>query len=469
MNYKNDTITIEEFNKLKAEKKIFIDESFQVGTDEVSRWSKREQKRFLVSVFRGWAPSPLILVDIQACYDYHMEVGIDDESIEYYGTLLDLGYKYVSVDGNNRSRALKRFVNGEFGLTTTKDLKIKNIEQEAYKIWKPTKSSRFYHSLPQFIKSHFDQNVHVIVYKVTEASLEDLCDLFLCINDGVTLNPQEKRNAIVCQLANIVRELSEDFDDFFSQYWTKDSRNRRNHQEFIVSLFVHVTRLTSGNINKQERDSAYDDESKELTNVRKVREILRIASECCTNYDKSGKLLPNEATRIDFCMIIYYLLSNDYKISNKRKFFEWFVESYNQAKTAQDDNGNNIILWTNKSGLDARDYAGVQRSFDGGHRYARLEVYVKALSELDDDVIIQKDPTRSFNIQIRPQLWINQEKKCAISGKLIPLESVMDGNITHVDHVLPHAKGGETIIENAQLVFADENLNKSDDVPVGSL
>ena len=116
MNYKNDTITIEEFNKLKAEKKIFIDESFQVGTDEVSRWSKREQKRFLVSVFRGWAPSPLILVDIQACYDYHMEVGIDDESIEYYGTLLDLGYKYVSVDGNNRSITLLLFAKNELML-----------------------------------------------------------------------------------------------------------------------------------------------------------------------------------------------------------------------------------------------------------------------------------------------------------------------------------------------------------------
>ena len=91
------------------------------------------------------------------------------------------------------------------------------------------------------------------------------------------------------------------------------------------------------------------------------------------------------------------------------------------------------------------------------------------ISKLDDDVIIQKDSKRSFNFKIRPQLWFNQRKKCAISGKVIPLESIMDGNITHVDHIVPHAKGGETIIENAQLVFADENLNKSDDVPVGSL
>jgi len=38
----------------------------------------------------------------------------------------------------------------------------------------------------------------------------------------------------------------------------------------------------------------------------------------------------------------------------------------------------------------------------------------------------------------------------------------MNGNVTHVDHIIPHSKGGLTTIENAQLVFADENLNKSD-------
>ena len=40
----------------------------------------------------------------------------------------------------------------------------------------------FYNSLPQYIKTHFDQDVYVIVYKVGEASLADLCDLFLCPN-----------------------------------------------------------------------------------------------------------------------------------------------------------------------------------------------------------------------------------------------------------------------------------------------
>lgn len=459
-------ILCKQLAEFQNDNKICLDLSFQ----SEERWNDTQRRKYINSLLSDSCPTPVVLADVKSCMEYcKKQFGDDSADYLYFKDKDENGYEFISIDGNNRSRALKRFIKGEFGLSIKGDLKIKNIEQEAYKTWKPTKSTRFYNTLPQYIKTHFDHNVYVIVYKVGEASLADLCDLFLCINDGVTLNPQEKRNAIVCQLADIVRLLSKDFDEFFSLYWTKDSKNRRNHQEFIVSLFVHVTRLTSGNINKQERDSAYSDDSDELKNVKKVRDTLRVASECCTNYDKGGKLLPNEATRVDLCMIIHYLLSSNNKITNKRKFFEWFVESYNEAKNAKDENGNNVILWHNGNGLDPRDYAGVQRSYDSGHRNARLEVYVKALSKLDDDVIIQKDSKRSFNFKIRPQLWFNQQKKCAISGKVIPLESIMDGNITHVDHIVPHAKGGETIIENAQLVFADENLNKSDDVPVGSL
>ena len=452
--------------ELQNDDKIYLDLSFQ----SEERWNDKQRRKYVKSLLSNSCPTPIVLADVQSCMKYCEDTyGVDSADYLYFKDKDDVGFQYISIDGNNRSRAIARFSKNTFGLNTTEEHKISGIEQPAYRKWKPTNSTRTYNTLPDFIKTHFDSNIHVVVYKVVEASLTDLCELFININDGVTLNPQEKRNAIVCQLADIVRLLSKDFDEFFSLYWTKDSKNRRNHQEFIVSLFVHVTRLTSGNINKQERDSAYSDDSDELKNVKKVRDALRVASECCTNYDKGGKLLPNEATRVDLCMIIHYLLSSNNKITNKRKFFEWFVESYNEAKNAKDENGNNVILWHNGNGLDPRDYAGVQRSYDSGHRNARLEVYVKALSKLDDDVIIQKDSKRSFNFKIRPQLWFNQQKKCAISGKVIPLESIMDGNITHDDHIVPHAKGGETIIENAQLVFADENLNKSDDVQVGSL
>ena len=455
--------------ELQNDDKIFLDLSFQ----SEERWNDTQRRKYVKSLLSNSCPTPIVLADVQSCMKYCEDTyGVDSADYLYFKDKDDCGYQYISIDGNNRSRAIARFSQNRFGLNTTDEHKIDGIEQPAYRKWKPTNSTRTYNTLPDFIKTHFDSNVHVVVYKVIEASLTDLCELFININDGVTLNPQEKRNAIVCKLANIIRELSVDFDRFFSLYWTKESMKRRNHEEFIVSLWVHIQKSTGGNINKAERDYAYQYESNETVQNKErqqVRDVLKIVSECCVNQDLEGKLLPNEATRFDFCMVVHYLLTNNYKIINKRKFFEWFVSSYTKIKNAVDENGNNIILWKDGRGLNARDYSGTQRSYDGGHRAARLEAFVTEFSQLDEEVIVQKDSKRQFEANIRPLLWLKQDKKCAISDKEIPLEHVMNGNVTHVDHIIPHAKGGLTTVENAQLVFADENLIKSDDIPIGTI
>ena len=59
------------------------------------------------------APSPFILVDIDAALDYNEGIGIDDDSIEYFKQLKEEGYLYVSVDNNNRSIALRNFADNE--------------------------------------------------------------------------------------------------------------------------------------------------------------------------------------------------------------------------------------------------------------------------------------------------------------------------------------------------------------------
>ena len=455
--------------ELQNDDKIYLDLSFQ----SEERWNDKQRRKYVKSLLSNSCPTPIVLADVQSCMKYCEDTyGVDSADYLYFKDKDDVGYQYISIDGNNRSRAIARFSKNTFGLNTTEEHKISGIEQPAYRKWKPTNSTRTYNTLPDFIKTHFDSNIHVVVYKVVEASLTDLCELFININDGVTLNPQEKRNAIVCKLASIVRELSQDFEKFFSLYWTKESMKRRNHEEFIVSLWVHIQKSTGGNINKSERDYAYEFESNETVQNKErqqVRDVLKIVSECCVNQDLEGKLLPNEATRFDFCMVVHYLLSNNYKIINKRKFFEWFVSSYTKIKNAVDENGNNIILWKDGRGLNARDYSGTQRSYDGGHRAARLSAFVIEFSQLDEEVIIQKDSKRQFETNIRPLLWLKQDKKCAISNKEIALEHVMNGNVTHVDHIIPHSKGGLTTIKNARLVFADENLNKSDDIPIGTI
>ena len=42
------------------------------------------------------------------------KLGKDSEDYIYYKELHDAGYEYISVDGNNRTKGNRRFIDGEF-------------------------------------------------------------------------------------------------------------------------------------------------------------------------------------------------------------------------------------------------------------------------------------------------------------------------------------------------------------------
>ena len=457
--------------------RIFLDLSFQ----SEERWNDKQRQKFIKSVLADRCPTPIVLAVVESCMTYCAKhFGEDSEAYLYFKDKHDRNFKYISIDGNNRTRAIAAFVLDKFSITM-EEHKIPNIAQEHFKVWKPNRDQRKWSKLPQFVRAYMESdNCKVLGFLVKETGLDDLHDLFLSINDGVTLNQQEKRNAIVCDLAKEIRSISNDKTNipFFENYWTKQSMSRRNHEEWLVSNFVHVTR--SGNINKVERDNAYDNRSTEIDNAGLVREVIGQMVDMCLSHDtQKKKLLPNEATLHDFFEFLHWLNDNNLHIKNRRKLFQWFVLTYNTAKTAKDENGSPIIIWTDQNGSNARDYAGCQRSYDGTQREARLGVYTvlgghhkiygDRLPKLDDDVLTQKDSVRDFPPTMRVPLWDKQNGICPLSGIKIPFESIMDGKLYQIDHIIPHAEGGQTTFENAQLVCKDENRNKSDDFPTASL
>ena len=77
-------------------------------------------------------------------------------------------------------------------------------------------------------------------------------------------------------------------------------------------------------------------------------------------------------------------------------------------------------------------------------------------------LIVKKDTTRYADPSWRLSLWSDQNGICPLTGEEIPLDWVEDGEKTHMDHKVPHSKGGLTVYENMQLVLAEANLVKSD-------
>ena len=67
------------------------------------------------------------------------------------------------------------------------------------------------------------------------------------------------------------------------------------------------------------------------------------------------------------------------------------------------------------------------------------------IPSLGKDVIVEKDVARNFPDAWRMILWQRQDGICPLTGKTISQSDASDGNITHMDHIVPHSKGGKTI------------------------
>ena len=240
--------------------------------------------------------------------------GEDSDDYIYFKGLFDNGYTYISVDGNNRTKCCRRFSNNEFALSL-KEHKIPSIKYESYKQWSPKKDNRTYETLPSYVRDHLNQQ-NLCVYIIRDADLERLHEEFGSINSGMGLNDQEWRNSIICNLSNAVRQIPTDYPEFFEKYWSDKLRKRRKHEQWVVTNFVHVTR--SGNIDKKERDAAYDNLMPEFDQNKRVQEITKVLARMCVKYD-TNKVLKSEATLTDFFMFNNWLFQHNYKINNERK------------------------------------------------------------------------------------------------------------------------------------------------------
>ena len=85
---------------------IYLDERFQSW----ARWPDLVQQYYAGSILLGKASSNIVLADIQKCLD-NCDGNLEDEM--YYGRLLEQGYQFISVDGNNRCTTIRRIADDE--------------------------------------------------------------------------------------------------------------------------------------------------------------------------------------------------------------------------------------------------------------------------------------------------------------------------------------------------------------------
>ena len=116
---------------------------------------------------------------------------------------------------------------------------------------------------PKEFIDFINDNISVTVSQYVNASRADLTLLFLNINDGMALNSQEKRNAILVPFSKWVRDKTEEtYNSMLIKVFPTDKQKiRRVIDEYIVGMAIYTTYGSSVSIQAAEKNKAYEDDS----------------------------------------------------------------------------------------------------------------------------------------------------------------------------------------------------------------
>lgn len=417
---------------------VYLDKAFQRNV----RWKELTKQAFLKSLVTGRAPSPIIVASVRDCLDMCVE-GSDDYT--YFENVLDKGYEYISIDGNNRTQTLIQFLNNTIGL------KPGTYSTSGGPVTITNKNNTF-NKLPKVLKDKIKDEAIFSVCEYAIPTKADLSDLFECINDGVPLNAAEKRNAKLVPIAEAIRNMAIEHEAAFRFAFEDNSGYKFDEQ--IAILAVYYTNGNNSGISKTNLDSAYSSES-DVYNKFKTgggQNLINTTLSIIGKYADAG--FKDKSLFLNFFMVMKQLQKDQRQIVDQKALLKWFMATENSRRASED------VVYAKNRG-DTKTYATCCRQMGKELLLARFNVIFKDLMKIPDGIVTELDPERLFTPAQRYNMWVKQNGICPATGKQIPEDEINNHELWAADHIIPYILGGETTLENGQLVCKKYNLQKS--------
>ena len=423
--------------------KTILDKSF----NRSACWDKNQESKYITSLVTGQAPSKIIVANIEECLAQTLEDSLD---YDYFNNFLQMGYDKIAIDGNNRTQTIYKYLNG--------DVAIENGQYDLPDM--PViinNNNNTYKTHPKALKDHIRANVMVTICEYVTATREDLSRLFININDGFTLNDQERRNAILVPYAEYVRQTSEKYLGAF-KYIFKNGNARMKIDEQIVNLSVCYAFGPSHGISKKDKFEAYADNSTVWSHITK-KGGQKTISDTLTLIEKyADKGFKDPSTLTNFFMLMMHISKEKVKILDEQKFFKWFMSTENKRVA---DIDRKIVVLKNGTELS---YNATGSAASSNFLPARLDTILEDFAKIPKGIVTDVDPERLFTPVQRYQAWVKQGGICPRTDKEIPEDEINNHDKWAADHVFPYSKGGKTTLDNLELVCRKYNQSKGNKV-----
>ena len=503
---------------------IYLDETFQ----RWYRWSALRGQEFIISAFRGLGNVDIRVVCIHTALIYSKSIG-HIESIQYFENLKSQGYLYVSIDGNSRSTYNALQISG-FSKQVLSSMKgpLTNIISDKYNLkieWNPkwmpmdkkftqtiglmTKINKKNKLLPSFalyqiqdrktiekqnfvkynggknkielddndildlleMYDYFTKNVVFSVEVWEKLKRKDLNDLFINYNKNEKISKQDFRNALDCDMSDIVHNLPNDLKKCLESNMSVDTILTRGHHEMIGMCMMYLQHETplkngrafnsSGQLDKfwiETRQPSFTDFENSIWNV-----FIKLA-------DVQLNSLKSNSLFLDIFAIAKWMVQNNISTSlidemvdenNKKIGWENIMKLHTKWTAIQLGEGAKYYLGKGK--VDWTAYRGGIKSFCNKDWVVSLEDFLTKNRESAG--LIKKNVREDVNkVEIRLALWHKQNGIDPSTGKKIPFSDVLNTNRNsgyEVDHIDPLDKGGFNEFYNLQLISGTLNAQKN--------
>ena len=290
---------------------------------------------------------------------------------------------------------------------------------------------------------------------IKEADELEIRDLFLRLQEGVTLNPAEKRNAMSGKMRDFIAETAS-HEVFQYVDMPSNIRNRYGRDDWLA----HVMRLevegSPTDIKATHLKQMYEKHKRfDREMQQKSKRFIRILERMATTLREKPAEMDIKWGFVD----LYFLLSKleeQYVIAGREDDILNFYVTFEQRRRSVTDTDE---LARSNDPLDKSLFTYIEAFTRSGavksNVSKRHEVYREWVHILLPD-LLPKDEKRTFTRDERIIIWRRDYETCQDCGEKVKFEEM------HADHIIPHSKGGPTTLSNAQCLCEECNLKKSD-------
>ena len=363
-------------------------------------------------------------------------------------------YIYEVVDGQQRIRTMLEYI----GVAAPNNNVYRGTWHEAFVSLNdtPIAKGKKYAQLNPEQQCTFDEYPLTIMV-LEQATIHEVRDMFLRLQNGTPLNAQQKRNAMGSEIGRIVREILIDLPFFKNTVYfdnTDSGQNLVAAQMLVIELKDMIIGCSSRRLDKLYRD--YKNVPIDNAIVSRVKKIIIIL----------GKIFPVTNPRMNrsYALSLFWAISRimkDYDIMDAeyKQITDNFEELDHQRLLAMDRDYSNKpddeiyedLSLSMARGTDGAD--GISTRHDILCQFLFRNVRLIEHTDLD--------PLRAFSHEEKLIIYRNANGICQlehdgkICGRLIEFDDAA------VDHIKPHSLGGRTELTNGRIAYKLCNISRS--------